>query len=47
MLMRNGLEKIIWSILLWVKYQKIMNVKILLTHEIYEKVPMQIIDTIT
>ena len=47
MLMRNGLGKIIWSILLWVKFPKIMNVKILPTHETYEKVLMQTIDTIT
>ena len=37
MLMRNGLGKIIWSILLWVKLQKIMNAKTLQIHEIVEE----------
>ena len=45
MLMRNGLERIIWFILLWGRFLQILIVKIL--GKTYELVLMQIIDTNT
>lgn len=45
MLMRNGLERIIWFILLWGRFLQILIAKIL--GKTYELVLMQIIDTNT